>query len=106
MELAVGGGLSVVGQDADLYYLGIRSDRLHEVERHAAQIRGRMAPEALAALRVGWVVVSDEEMANLGAGARAALEDSNRFETVAEFAGENAKRRRRIFRVRGILSGG
>ena len=47
----------------------------------------------------GKTVLSDEEIQNLGAQARAALDDRSRFEVAAEFPGDSPRRRRRIFRV-------
>jgi hypothetical protein len=98
-DLAVAGGISVVAQDADLYYLGVRNELLGQQQRRAQELKSTMSKDALAALKVGWVVLSDEEIDNLGPLAKKALEDRARFTVAAEFPGENARRRRRIFRV-------
>jgi len=91
--------LSVVAQDADLYYLGVRNDLLQKQQATANQIHATMSKDALAALKVRWLIFSDEELQNLGPQARAALEDRTRFEVAAEFPGDTPQRRRRIFRV-------
>lgn len=98
-DLAVTSGISVVAQDADLYYLGVKNELLQQQQRRAAEIKSTMSKAALAALKVRWVVLSDEELENLGPTAKRALEDRARFSVVAEFPGENARRRRRIFKV-------
>ena len=96
--LSVFGGLSVVGGDADFIYLGIRAEIIMRQRRLTRQIKSRMEPRALDELGVKWVVLSEEELPNLGRIARAALEDSTRFERVFTAEAPTPKRSRTIWR--------
>ena len=98
-ELSVFGGLSVVAEDADLYYMGVHQDELSAQRGASQRIRAAMDPAALEALGVRWVMFSNEELGNLGPRARAALQDPARFEVAATFPGEREARTRRIWRV-------
>ncbi|MCA9552825.1 MAG: hypothetical protein KC933_22515 [Myxococcales bacterium] len=99
-ELSVFGGLSVVAEDADLYYMGLRIDDMRRQRALSHQVRGGMDANALRALGVRWLVFSNEELNNLGPPARGALEDESRFEVVATFPGDTEARTRRIWRVK------
>lgn len=99
-ELSVFGGLSVVAQDADLFYMGVRLDELHRQRQLASRVQHRMDREALDALGIRYLVFSGEELSNLGAPARRALEDAARFEVVATFDGGRPEKTRRIWRRR------
>jgi hypothetical protein len=99
-ELSVFGGLSVVAEDADLYYMGVRREELYAQRSAVQRVRARMDPQALQALGVKWLMFSNEELANLGVEAQAALADPARFDVVATFPAEPERRTRRIWRVR------
>jgi hypothetical protein len=101
-QLAVFGGLSVVTQDADLTYLGIKDELFYEQVRNASAIRESMSPMALRELGVVWVMFSDQELQNLGPRARGALESPETFELTATLDGERPEQRRRIWRVRSL----
>jgi hypothetical protein len=70
-------------------------------------VRDTLAPDALAALRVGWLVFSREEAEALGPTARAALaRDDGPFERIARVPGETPRRERSVWRVRAGQRGG
>jgi hypothetical protein len=102
-ELAVFGGLSVPGEDADLYYHGFKTTFFQQQTRHLGRIKATMALESLRALGIRWLVLSDEETRNLGAEAQRMLTGSMNgpFElrAILDDPGR-ADRRRRIWRVR------
>lgn len=100
-ELAVFGGISVVGEDTDLYYVGYRTRFFAEQRRWSAEVKATLSRRALEALRVGWIVLSDEELQNLGPSARAQLEagvEGLELAATLEDPGR-PERRRRIWRV-------
>jgi hypothetical protein len=98
-QLAVHGGLSTVGSDTDFYYLGIRMKELMRREWVAKRIKQAMHPEALEELGVEWVMLSDEELKNLGLLAQQALETKERFELMHTVDDPRPGKRRRIWRV-------
>lgn len=99
-ELSVFGGLSVVAEDADLYYMGIDHAVLGRQRRQARRVKAALDPEALEALGVRWLMFSDEEIRNLGSVAQQRLASPPAWlRVVAEFEGPTPGRRRRIWRV-------
>ena len=99
-ELSVFGGLSVVAQDADLYYMGVDQRVLSRQRAYSARLKRGLDLEALRALRIGWLMFSDEEIRNLGPAARAVLAKPPPWLTVAAtFEGPTQDKRRRIWRV-------
>ncbi|MCK6551635.1 hypothetical protein L6R52_37730, partial [Myxococcota bacterium] len=100
-QLSVFGGLSVVGEDGDLFTQGYKQSLLNEKRRLANDARSTMSADALAKLGVRWLVFSDEELANLGGRARRVLEGGERgIAVVATFDDPSSpQRRRRIWRV-------
>lgn len=98
-ELSLFGGLSVVAQDSDMYYMGIRLNEMYRVQRLSKRIESMMNGSALRELNVYYVVVSDEELKRLGRVARSALKDPTRFKEVAAFEGDKPNQTRRIFKV-------
>lgn len=99
-ELSVFGGLSVIAEDSDLWYMGVGRDQLYERRAQNERARRTLDPEALRTLGVGWLVFSDEELANLGVKARQVLADPPPWlREVASFEGERPGRRRRVWRV-------
>lgn len=106
-ELAIHGGIPVVGQDYDLYTQGISTELTQREEALVRRARDTLAPDALAALRVGWLVFSREEAEALGPTARAALaRDDGPFERIARVPGETPRRERSVWRVRAGQRGG
>lgn len=100
-ELAMSGGLSVVAQDADLYYHGVKNEVFDRQQSLANEVRSTMSIVALKELGVKWLLFSDEELPNLGPAAVEALEKNGAFEVVATFEDPaQPQRRRRIWRVR------
>lgn len=99
-ELSVFGGLSVVAQDSDFYYLGIRRDILSQQERWVGAVRRRMDRKALDGLGVTWLMFSNEELNNLLPAARKALDRPERFERMATFPAPTSERVRSIWRRR------
>lgn len=99
-ELSVFGGLSVHAADYDFQTLGIKQSFWSQREQHYQRIKHRMDPESIAALKVRYVVLSNEELDNLGPEAKNALQNPDRFEVAATFQGENERRTRRIWRVK------
>lgn len=105
-ELAVFGGLSVMGSDYDFTALGIRTDYLLQQRALGDRVRRAMDPAAVRELGVRWIVLSEEELGNLGPGARQALnEDRARFELMATFEGEVPRRTRKIWQVKTSSAG-
>jgi len=100
-HLAVFGGLSVVGADYDFSALGIHSRVLNQQRRHQARIKVDMDPTSLDALGVRWVMLSVEELRNLGAVAQALLNgaDGTRFTLMATFDASDPNKTRKIWRV-------
>lgn len=98
-QLSVFGGLSVVGQDSDLFYVGIDMKILGLQQREVRKLRSRLDPSALEALGVRWLVFSDEELRNLGVVARDRLERGEGFAVRAEFPAPRPGARRRVWRV-------
>ncbi len=101
-ELSLFGGLSVVAQDSDMYYMGIRLNEMYRVQRLSKRIESMMNGSALRELQVHYIVISDEELPRLGRVARAQLNDTSRFEEVAAFEADKPEQTRRIFRVKRI----
>jgi hypothetical protein len=99
-ELAIYGGLAVVLIDADLPSQLVKRELLNNVGMRGAEIKMTMAKSALDALEVRWIMLSDEEIPNLGPDAQRALMDPARFEVVASFDGAEPRHRRRIWRVK------
>jgi hypothetical protein len=99
-ELAIYGGLAVVLVDADLPSQLVKHSLLDRVAQRGAEIRMAMSKSALDELDVRWIMLSDEEVPNLGREAQAALLDQGRFEVVASFDGALPLHRRRIWRVK------
>ena len=107
-QLAVFGGLSVVGGDYDFSALGIHAKVLGEQRQLQGRIKATMDRDALSQLGVRWVMLSTEELDNLGLTAMAALLDADggRFTVVATFEAPNPRQSRRIWRVEaGALRG-
>jgi hypothetical protein len=99
-ELAVFGGLSAIGFNVDYRGIGIRPERLRAVVDGHERIRRELSREALDALDVRWLVISDEELRNLGPAARAVLaEPPEWLERVAVIEPELGPRRRTIWRI-------
>ena len=99
-ELSIFGGLSVVGQDADLYYMGLRRAVLNEQRRLSAKVKARLDPEAMRALGIRWLMFSDEEIRNLGREAQLILREPPPWLSVAAtFEGPTPAKQRRIWRV-------
>jgi hypothetical protein len=99
-ELAVFGGISVAGYDYDFMTLGVSLNYYYRFQRRNAEIKARMSHDALRDLDIGWVVLSEEELALMGSTARRALEqDGKHYRVVAEFPTEPKRRSRRIWRV-------
>jgi hypothetical protein len=98
-ELAVYGGLSTVGSDTDFYYLGIDRRTLTRREWMSRRIKHSMDAKALEELGVRWVMLSDEEMKNLGAHAQREL-STERFEVMHTVDDPRPGKRRRIWRVK------
>lgn len=114
-ELAVHGGLPVVGSDYDLVTQGLAKSWLDRQDALARRAQANMDPGALTELGVVWLMYSDEELNNLGPEARAQLEaarplderaaggvGSGAFALAASFEGERPERRRRIWRFQGV----
>lgn len=98
-SLAAYGGLSTVGFDLDLAGVGIRPERLRRLRSDYERARQTLDPTALKALGVRWIVLSDEELAHLGARARAALESKHGVRVVATFPSSRPLGRRRVWVV-------
>jgi hypothetical protein len=97
-QLSVFGGLSVVGEDVDLYYTGVRTDLLGAQRIHNRTAERTMNDQALEQLGVRWLVYSDEELQNLGPAARARLTGQDGpFWVVFATDAEPSPKRRRIF---------
>ncbi len=99
MELSVWGGLSVVAEDTDLYYMGVKNDVLQEMRRESSKLRASLDPEAIDALGVKYLVFSDEEIGNLGRRAQDRLRSGEGFTKVASFASERPGGTRSIWRI-------
>jgi hypothetical protein len=100
-ELAIHGGIPVVGQDYDLYTQGVSTERAQREEALVRRARDTLALDALGALGVGWLVFSREEEEALGPTARAALaREDGAFERIARVPGEVPRRERSVWRVR------
>jgi hypothetical protein len=100
-ELSVTGGMSVVGDDTDLYYVGIKLDFLYHQRALVAKVKASLDEGALKELKVKYLVYSNEELRNLQPAARRKLDDPNGpFEKVAEFPGATELKTRRIWRFR------
>ncbi len=107
-ELAMHGGLPVVGSDYDLVTQGLARSWLDRQDALARRAQATMEESALAELGVVWLMYSDEELNNLGPEARARLEAAPEmtagadpaFALAASFEGERPERRRRIWRFR------
>ncbi|MBI2374850.1 MAG: hypothetical protein HYV07_12710 [Deltaproteobacteria bacterium] len=97
-QLAVFGGVSVTTDDYDLQTQGIRGDLLARRRALAERIRATMDPKALEELRVSFVLLSREELDNLGAVARTALEGAG-FEVSARTGDGDPRRERVLYRV-------
>jgi len=91
----------VVGADYDFSALGIHSRVLNQQRRHQARIKVDMDPTSLDALGVRWVMLSVEELRNLGAVAQALLNgaDGTRFTLMATFDASDPNKTRKIWRV-------
>lgn len=103
-ELAVHGGLPVVGSDYDLVTQGLAKSWLDRQDALARRAQANLDPAALAELGVVWLMYSDEELRNLGPEARARLEaagEGGSLTLAASFEGERPERRRRIWRFQG-----
>ena len=99
-ELSVFGGLSVVGQDVDLFYMGLDRTVLRRLKRNALRLRTRLDPSALRALNVRWLMFSNEEIRNLGPRARTILENPpDWLSLAATFEADSPAKNRRIWRV-------
>ena len=99
-ELSIFGGLSVVAQDADLYYMGVDRAVLQRQRTMAARLKMSLEPSALRALSVRWLMFSDEEIRNLGPAARRRLASPPDWLSVAAtFEGPTPAKRRRIWRI-------
>jgi len=98
--LATESGLSTVGFDVDLRGVGVDPERLRALRTSYAAARDTMHPAALEALGVRWLVLSDEELDNLGSPARAALQGADHLAVVATFPSPKPRGRRRVWRVR------
>ncbi|MFO0723389.1 MAG: hypothetical protein U1E65_06390 [Myxococcota bacterium] len=104
-ELAVYGGLSVVGSDYDLLTQGLRRSWLERQDQLAEKARASMDPVALEDLGVSWLVYSDEELNNLGAAAKEKLLlGESPYELAASLPQDRPERRRRIWRFRAPSS--
>ncbi len=99
-QLSIYGGLSTVGSDTDFYYLGIQMKELTRREWLARRIRQRMDADALEQLGVAYVMLSDEEIRNLGPEAQRAIASGERLELAYTVADPAPGKRRRIWRVR------
>lgn len=105
-QLSIFGGLSVVGADTDLYYVGIKLDLLYRQRAYADRLKKGLDPVVIRELNVRWLIYSDEELNNLSADARARLEDPNGpFEEVAAFPGEGKGKTRRIYHLKASARG-
>jgi hypothetical protein len=98
-QLSVFGGLSVVANDYDFQSIGIKAQLLQEQAMLSDRIRQQMDLEALRRLGVRWLLLSNEELDNLGPRARAVLEGPA-LELAHVIPGENPRRTRKIWRVR------
>lgn len=100
-QLSIFGGLSVVGADTDLYYVGIRLELLYRQRSYADRLKRSLDPAVIRELNVKWLVYSDEELNNLSTEARAKLRDpSGPFAEVASFPGTSPNKTRRIYRLK------
>jgi hypothetical protein len=100
-QLAVYGGLSTVGSDTDFYYLGITMKELARREWTARKIKQSMDRTALDELGVKYVMLSDEEIKNLGVTAQQVVNgEGEMLELVFTADDPTPGKRRRIWRVR------
>lgn len=100
MELSVFGGLSVVAEDTDLYYMGVKNSELQRMRRLSNRIRSTLDPKALEELGVRYLVFSEEEIDNLGPPARRAIRAGKGVEKLVSFESSRPRGTRSIWRVR------
>ncbi len=99
-DLSIFGGLSVVAQDADLYYMGVDTSVLQRQSRLARRVRATLDRRALEGLGVRWLMFSNEEVRNLGPRARAVLASPPPWlREVQVFEGRGPDKDRRIWRI-------
>ncbi|MEQ9499289.1 MAG: hypothetical protein RIT81_20565 [Deltaproteobacteria bacterium] len=100
MELSVWGGLSVVAEDTDLFYMGVKNSVLQKNRRLSSRLRASLDDAAIAELGVKYLVFSDEELGNLGRRAQDRLRQEEGFEKLVSFPSERPGGTRSIWRVR------
>lgn len=99
MELSVAGGLSVVAEDTDLYYMGVKNEVLQRMRGLSRRAHSTLDRAALEELGVRYLVFSDEEVRNLGPAAQRALQSGEGFTKVASFDSPRPGGTRSIWRV-------